>query len=125
MTSCIRSTCQFHHIVKKEELARRRLENEISVEMAIHDAGGYESAFRVEGVHLREAFLDIVATIEELLEGDDSLAVLQRQKEVVVVGVDVERFEFGGVVVKLLEWKLDVNECQLAKRRTAVGKRAE
>ena len=93
-----------------EELVRRRLDNVVSLDMALHGVNGDESAIRVEAAHLREAFLDIFV-LEELLEGDDALAVLQRQKVVVVVGVDVKWLELGGVEVQLLEWNLDVGEC--------------
>ena len=62
----------------------------------------------VEAAHQREAFLHIFA-VEKALEGDDALAVLQRQQEV-EASSDVNRFELATGNVQLLEWKLDVPE---------------
>ena len=56
------------------------------------------------------------------------LAVLERQQEAVVGQVDWLEFSGDGSDVQLLEWNLDVCECQLAERRIiaeVVQKRAE
>ena len=69
---------------------------------------------QVEATDLREALIDIV-DLEEMFEFDDALAVLERQQEV-VRSSDLNRFEFVRVDAQCREWKLEVCECQLAKR---------
>ena len=45
----------------------------------------------------------------------------QRQQESVVVNADVKVFELGGGHVQVLQWKLNVRECQLAEMRRIVA----
>ena len=85
------------------------LDHLVSLDVMSHAFAGRQSTKPVEGAHLGEAML-VVISLEEALEGDDALAVLQWQQEV-VVDADVNWFELGAGDVQLLEWNLDVCEC--------------
>ena len=93
-------------IVTHDECARAELHHVFRPEVALHCVGAYEAAKPVEAGHLREAIHGLFGR-EVMLEGDDTLAVLQWQHKV-VMGADVKWLEFGGGEVQLLEWKLDV-----------------
>ena len=67
--------------------------------VVLYDDGVYESTEPVEAAHLAEAFAHVIA-IEEPFEGDDALALLQWQQEV-VVAKKVNWVELGEV--QLLE----------------------
>ena len=109
--------------MKNDELARTALSNVLELNVMLQLAGGYESTELVEAAHLREAFF-VVGLQEELLEGDDALAVVERQQEV-VAGADVKWLEFDGAVhLQPIEWNLHVSECQLAQQRHRIANAA-
>ena len=111
-------------IFRHDELTRAGLDHVFLLNVTTYVFHLYQPAMSVEAAHLREAFRDIFS-FEKPLEGNDALAVLQWQQEV-VLGSDVNWFELGGREVQLLEWKLHVCEGQLAERRLAhVEKRSE
>ena len=110
-----------------DELARTALGHFSSPEEATnHDAGAYHSPKPVEASHFGDSACNGKLALEEALEDDDAFAVLEWQQEVETCG-DVNWFELEAGNVQLLEWKLDVCECQLAKKKRVaeVGKRVE
>ena len=90
-------------------------------QIVAHGCSAHESAKPVEAAHFREAFKALVVSLVfgqakalvKRIEGNDALAVLERQQEVVATSLDC--LELGGGEVRFCEWKLNVCECQLAK----------
>ena len=101
-------------IVTHDELAMTALGHVFKLYGVVQQHGAHESTKRLESTHLRH----IVITLVVMVEGDNALAVLQRQQEV-KVGADVNCLELVCVKVQLLEWKLDVCVGQLAERHIA------
>ena len=90
------------------ELARTTLGHVVAFDAALQSVGAYESTEPVEAAHMSRIL------VSNALEGDYSLALLERQHEV-IVDADVNRLEAVVGDVQCLEWNLDVCKCQLAK----------
>ena len=111
-------------LVTNDELARTALHHVRLLDVVLQSVVAFALAKPIEASHYREAFKVIfIYALVELFEGNDALAVLKRQQEV-VSGANANWFELAGGEVNLFEWKLD--EYQLAEGRlTSAGKREE
>ena len=110
--------------MRHDERVRTALGDFILLNVEIKLDGANESASPIERVHLSKAST-IYADVVEALAGDDALAAIKWQQEV-IVAKNANWFELGAGHVQMIEWKLHVCECQLAKRRqTHARKRNE
>ena len=70
-------------MVTNDERVGAGLDHVLLLDVALEGVGAYESTELIEATHLREAFVDIFA-LEQMIEGDEALAVLEPQHEVKV-----------------------------------------